>query len=95
MQWLLSVFAKAWNRSHQLTGHVWGERFFSRIIEGLVDKLRVVLYIDDNPVKAHLVKNPWEWEYGGMFHHRMGIKNIIEAAETIIVTFFPTHKQLI
>jgi REP element-mobilizing transposase RayT len=29
MQWILSVFAMRFNRTHRLTGRVWGERFFS------------------------------------------------------------------
>ena len=28
MQWLLGVFAQAWNRKHGLSGHLWGDRFF-------------------------------------------------------------------
>jgi putative transposase len=35
MQWIMSVFAQRWNRHHGLRGHVWGERFFSRIIGSL------------------------------------------------------------
>src|SRR5512145_2652656 len=33
MQWILSVFAMAFNRLLGLTGHVWGCRFFSRILD--------------------------------------------------------------
>lgn len=35
MQWILSVFAMAYNKKYGLTGHVWGERFFSRIVDSL------------------------------------------------------------
>jgi len=41
MRWILSVFAMAYNRLLGLTGHVWGERFFSRIIEGFGDLIQV------------------------------------------------------
>jgi putative transposase len=94
MQWLLSVFAMAWNRKHQLSGHVWGERFFSRIISRFQDYLTVFAYIDENPVMAHLVEYPWEWEYGGLWHHRIGIADIIEDPDAIIATFFPKHLRL-
>jgi putative transposase len=91
MQWILSVFAMRWNRKHNKTGHLWGERFFSRIIAGIVDFIRIFMYIDDNPIHAYLVKKAWEWEYGGLWHHRKGIRGIVEDPEPIILCFFPEH----
>ena len=58
MQWVLGVFAQLWNKKHNLSGHLWGDRFFSRIILGLLDFLRVFLYIDYNPVIAGLAIQP-------------------------------------
>jgi putative transposase len=94
MQWILSVFAMAWNRKHHLSGHVWGERFFSRIILGIKDFLKVFTYIDDNPVMAHLVERPWEWEYGGIWHHRIGLRDIVEKPDAIISILCPEHLRL-
>jgi putative transposase len=91
MQWILSVFAMAWNRRHHLKGHLWGERFFSKIIAGILDFLRTCMYIDDNPVKAGLVELPWQWEYGGLWHHRRGIVEIVDAPDPITVDFLPHH----
>jgi putative transposase len=91
MQWILSVFAMSWNRKHHLTGHVWGERFFSRIIPGMVGFLRVFMYIDDNPVNAQIAGRPWEWEFGGLWHHRRGIRDITEAPDPFIVGILPWH----
>ena len=36
MQWIMSVFAMSYNRIHGLVGHVWGERFFSRIVSSKI-----------------------------------------------------------
>lgn len=36
MQWILGVFAMAYNRMHGFTGHVWGCRFFPSVIDGLL-----------------------------------------------------------
>jgi putative transposase len=36
MRWILSVFAMTYDRVQGLTGHIWGCRFFSRIIESLI-----------------------------------------------------------
>jgi hypothetical protein len=67
MQWIMSVYAMApgadsvltksksredWNRIHNQTGHVWGGRFFSRMIASLSEFAQVFRYIDENPVKA-------------------------------------------
>jgi REP element-mobilizing transposase RayT len=94
MQWILGVFAQTWNKLHGFTGHLWGDRFFSRIAEDVQDFLRIFSYIDDNPVKAHLVSRCWEWKYGGLFHHRLGIETIVERAETFILEVFPEHRCL-
>jgi putative transposase len=92
MQWILSVFAMAWNRKHHLTGHVWGERFFSRIIAGIVDFLRVFIYIDENPVYAQLVEHSWLWEFGGLRHHQQGIEDVSEKPDFLVLRFFPEHR---
>jgi putative transposase len=91
MQWILSVFAMAWNRKHHLKGHVWGERFFSRIIAGITDFLRVFIYIDENPVQAQIIDHPWKWEFGGLWHHQKGISDILEKPEPFVLLFFPEH----
>jgi putative transposase len=91
MQWILSVFAIRWNKIHALSGHVWGERFFSRIINGIVDSLRVFMYIDDNPVNARLIDYPWEWKYGGLWHHQRGWSHIVEKPGLFILKFLPEH----
>ncbi|WP_411042438.1 REP-associated tyrosine transposase [Treponema sp. TIM-1] len=77
MQWILSVFAMAWNRAHFQTGHVWGERFFSKIINDCIEFIKTFHYISQNPVKAQLVKSPEEWEFGGLWHFISGKKEII------------------
>jgi putative transposase len=90
--WILSVFAMAWNRRHHLTGHVWGERFFSRIIAGIVDFLRIFMYIDDNPVNAQVAAHPREWEFGGLWHHQKGIEDITDKPDSFITHFLPEHE---
>jgi len=91
MQWILGVFAQLWNKKHGLSGHLWGERFFSRIIMGILDFLRVFLYIDYNPAIAGLVENPEQWEYGGLWHHKKGVTDIIELPDSIVLDNFPEH----
>ncbi|MDR1466554.1 MAG: transposase, partial [Treponema sp.] len=68
MQWIKCNFAKAWNKANGHKGHVWGERFYSRIIGGIADFLRVREYIAENPVKAGLVERAVEWVFGSLYH---------------------------
>ena len=94
MQWLLGVFAQVWNKKHGLSGHLWGDRFFSRIILGLLDFLRVFQYIDDNPVSIGLVEESEQWEYGGLWHHIKGRMDILEPVDPIVIEYFPNHRFL-
>jgi putative transposase len=91
MQWILSVFARQWNRRHGMRGHVWGERFFSRIVEGVVDRVRVYMYIDRNPVEGGLAGEKEEWEYGGLWHHRKGRDDVVDRPGWFILSFLPEH----
>ncbi|MDR2518530.1 MAG: transposase, partial [Spirochaetaceae bacterium] len=72
MQWVLGVFARAWNRAHGVKGHVWGDRFFSKILDDFKDFFRTFWYVTENPVKAQLVKSAEEWEFGGLWHFITG-----------------------
>ena len=78
MQWIMSVFAMAYNRIHGYTsGHVWGGRFFSRIIVGLRELLAVFQYVDDNPVRANQVDDRRAWRFGGLWHCRTGCRDLV------------------
>ena len=94
MQWIMSVFAMAYNRSRGITGHVWGNRFFSRIIDSLKDFLQIFDYIDGNPVRANRVTDPQDWPHGGLAHIRQGRRDIIEEPQEWIPWLFPLHKVL-
>jgi len=77
MQWIMSVFAMAWNRLRGLTGHVWGERFFSRVIASASVFAQVFQYISLNPVQAGLVRSPEEWPYSALWHFAKGWRHIV------------------
>jgi putative transposase len=78
MQWLKCNFAKKWNKIHHTTGHLWGDRFFSRIINNAKDFIEVNDYIDGNPVEAGLVPDATMWPFGGLFHRLRGIREILD-----------------
>ena len=88
MQWIKCVFAECYNILMHLTGHVWGDRFFSRIIKNRQDFARTLQYIEENPVRAGLVKEAWEWKfwmYGAQWHHRVGAAKLIEPPDEIFL----------
>ena len=80
MGWIKSVFAIRWNKAHGSSGHVWGERFYSRPIkEEDIEELEAIFaYIVDNPVKANKVKRARDWEYSGLWQYINGIKTILK-----------------
>ena len=94
MRWIMSVFAMSWNRIHKFSGHVWGERFFSRIIANLREYLQVFLYIDANPVKACQVGDSKDWNYGGLAHIRKGRRDIIDVVPPWLALIVPECRQL-
>jgi putative transposase len=94
MRWIMSVFAMAYNRIKGLSGHVWGCRFFSRIIENLRALMQVHEYVDENPVKASQVEDKRQWRWGGLWFHRMGDEGIVEAPSRWVALQFPEHGQL-
>jgi len=94
MRWVLSVFAMTYNRVHKLCGHVWGERFFSRIIAGLREYLQIFLYIDANPLNAGLVGDINDWRFSGRAHIREGCREIIGAVPPWLLLVVPGCRQL-
>ena len=78
MRWLLGYFARAYNKKWGLTGHFWGERFHSRVLEGIRQFAIAFDYIDENPVKAGLASLSCDWRHGGAWHSRMRDGSILE-----------------
>ena len=78
MQWILGVFAQKYNRTFDLHGHVWYDRFKSKIIIDFRQYLHTCVYISNNPVKAGMVGTPVDYPYGGIYYLQKGIPGIME-----------------
>jgi REP element-mobilizing transposase RayT len=74
MQWILGCFAQEWNRRKNRSGHFWGGRFWSRVIEDEEDLRNVFNYIAENPVKAGKAKEPKGWKFCGAYCYHNGIR---------------------
>lgn len=72
MQWILSVFAVQYNKLFNYRGHVWYDRFKSKVIESLQQLINTTLYIASNPVRAGLVNHPLEFVCNGLTFHEFG-----------------------
>ncbi len=92
MQWLLGVFAMAFNRLMGSCGHVWGDRFFSRPILSRSDFVSVFRYIDENPAAAGLCADSRNWEYSGHFFRRSGQGGFLAKLSSWLLDLFPWHK---
>ena len=66
MQWILSVFALRFNKIHGYKGHVWYDRFKSRVVSTIDYFVNAMRYVADNPVRAGLVDHPLDWRYNGV-----------------------------
>ena len=58
-------FAQGYNRRHRRYGVLWAERFKSLLLEGGRAVATVAAYIDLNPVRAALCKDPKDYRYSG------------------------------
>ena len=78
MQWIKTQSAKWWNRINGAEDHVWGKRFFSRVLLNTQEYDNIMNYIDQNPVVAGLVSNPAEWKASGAYYKAQGITDFVE-----------------
>lgn len=89
MQWILATFAINYNKRFKLIGHVWYDRFHSKVIRSFRQYLKTFVYIAENPVKAKLVKNAMDYKYGGIWYLKEGNYSFIEPPDESLILQFP------
>ena len=60
--------ARTFNQRHKTSGYFWGGRFKSKIIEDEAALLRVMTYVEQNPVRAGVCKKPSEYAWCSAGH---------------------------
>jgi REP element-mobilizing transposase RayT len=65
LQWLFAVHAQRFNRRWGRFGHLFADRFWSRVIERDDYFEELCRYVLQNPVKAGLCEHPSEWRWSG------------------------------
>ena len=63
MKTLMQRFTKWFNRTHSRTGNLWEDAFKSVIVEDGVAAKTIAAYIDLNPVRAGMVKDPADYRW--------------------------------
>ena len=72
MQYVNGNFARSYNRRHGKTGHFWGGRFHSTVIESETQFFNCLLYIEANMVRCGAVKCPADWRWSSFRAHALG-----------------------
>ena len=67
MQRLKCGYAEYFNGRHSLEGHLFKQRFGSRLIETERHWLETLRYIALNPVRAGLCEHPSDWPWSSFF----------------------------
>lgn len=95
MQWILSVYAMKYNRIFNLKGHVWHDRFKSKIINDFRQYVATFIYIMENPVRAKLAKKSEEFEFNGIYFMLKGWYEILNPPDLVIKVVIPVIRQLL
>ena len=66
MHWLLTCHVKSYHDRYGTSGRVWQGRFKSFAIEDDLHLLRVLRYVDQNPLRAKLVGRAEEWSWSSL-----------------------------
>jgi putative transposase len=61
-------YAQRIHRKMRSSGHLWQGRFFSCVLDDN-HLLAAARYVERNPVRAHCVKDPWDWKWSSAAQH--------------------------
>ncbi len=85
MKLLKQRFSQWYNRLHERKGTLWEERFGSVLVEGVGKVLQTMAaYIDLNPIRAGIVKDPKEYRWSGYAEAVAGGWEAQEGLETVM-----------
>jgi putative transposase len=91
MKVLKQRFTQWFNRKHERRGYLWEERFKSVLVEDGHAARTIAAYIDLNPVRAGLVKNPEDYRWCGYAEAVAGKKTAREGLRLVLFEKLSTH----
>jgi REP-associated tyrosine transposase len=84
-----TAYAKYFNTKYNVSGHFWGDRFKSTLVQEDAHMLASLRYIDRNPVKAGLVDTPIDWKYSTYVCYALG-----KSHEVLEIEMHPVYLAL-
>ena len=75
IHWLLTSHAQRHRSRHATTGHIWQGRYKSFPIQMDAHLLRVLRYVERNPVRAGLVPSSREWRWSSVAERLSAVGN--------------------
>ncbi|MFA5351156.1 MAG: hypothetical protein WC357_07510 [Candidatus Omnitrophota bacterium] len=66
-----------YKKRHKYIGHLWQDRFKSRIVDDEGYLAQCEKYIELNPVRAKLVDFPEEYNFSSYCHYAFGTKDVL------------------
>ena len=95
MKSLLHRFSRWFNCCKNRKGHLWEERFTSVIVEDGIAARTIAVYIDLNPVRAGMVKDPAQYRWSS-YGEAMGggAKGVGQKAQAGLIRAFYAMKSL-
>ncbi len=81
-------YSQYFNKKNNATGHLWQGRFYSCILDE-THLLQAIRYIENNPVRAKLVKRAEDWPWSSANYHitnKEGILTIKDVKDLLDIT---------
>ena len=91
MQVINKNIATKCNKALNRTGHFWGQRFHSTLIESEEQLFNTLVYLNLNPVKAGLVYDPKDWIWSS---YNTYVNNLSQDDITDLPPFFTEAKNI-
>lgn len=75
-------YSQYFNKRMKKYGHLWQGRFYSCVLDEK-HLMAAARYSERNPVRAGMVKKPWEWEWSSAVTHIGQRKNMFNSGELL------------
>jgi len=93
MQYILSIFARKVNKKLGSRGHIWNDRFRSKLVESNIHDINTTLYIYNNPIRANLTDHPLNWEFSSLHARVFNTKSFLSPIEELNLEHFPLASE--
>ena len=78
MHWISSSYVRYYNKRYQISGHLWQGRYKSFIVQEDNYLLKLLKYVEANPLRAKIVKDAIKYKYSSAYNRINNIKDIID-----------------